>query len=187
MRSAGDEAWLCKPAPHIPELDGPEDEDTPGDSVVTTLPALPDSASAGGTSGGSSGSAASRALAAASHGSAKEAAVDPLVAWDYRQVAAAAAAARRRTSFRSVKEAVVRRMHCTPAPAGCVFGHAACGWIAMQFSRVASLRQIEGQSYVASSAVSTHDMPSLLCPLPQTAARDGDRILLRRGIHNGMG
>lgn len=143
VRSAGDEAWLCKPAPHVPELDGPEEgDDTPGDSVVTTLPALPDSAGAGNAAGGcdgSGGSAISRALAAVSHGSAKEAAVDPLVAWDYRQVAAAAAAARRRTSFRSVKEAVVRRMHCALLPAGCVFGHAACGWAAMQFSRVAEV------------------------------------------------
>jgi hypothetical protein len=49
---------------------------------------------------------------------------DALAAWDYRQTAAAKQ--RRRTSFRSVKEAV-------------------------------------------------------------TAAQDGDRILLRRGTHNGMG
>lgn len=35
VRSAGDEAWLGKPAPHIPELDGPLDESTalPSDDV----------------------------------------------------------------------------------------------------------------------------------------------------------
>ncbi|PRW57622.1 tetratricopeptide repeat 1 [Chlorella sorokiniana] len=134
VRSAGEEAWLCQPAPHVPELDGPEEEDDDPHGVVTTLPALPDSAgagvaaaSSGGSSSGGAKHAASGALVSSSSGhGAAGAAVDPLVAWDYRQVAAAAAAARRRTSFRSVLEAV-------------------------------------------------------------TAARDGDRIILRRGIHNGMG
>ncbi len=113
VRSAGEDAWLCQAAPHVPELDGPEEEDSHG--VVTTLPALPDRAGAGSAAGGSAGSSGSAAVAhsgalvARSAGHAAAAAVDPLVAWDYRQVAAAAAAARRRTSFRSVKEAVVRR------------------------------------------------------------------------------
>lgn len=111
MRSAGEEAWLGRPAPHVPELDGPEDEDSQG--PATTLPAaLPDAAGAGG------------ALVAAG-GAATPSFGDPLVAWDYRQTAAALQR-RRRTSFRSVKEAV-------------------------------------------------------------TAARDGDRIVLRCGVHNGMG
>ncbi|KAL4421167.1 hypothetical protein ABPG77_003350 [Micractinium sp. CCAP 211/92] len=111
VRSAGKDAWLCRPAPHVPELDGPEDEDSQG-PATTLPPALPDSAGAG----------VGNLLAAGVAGG--SASGDPLVAWDYRQTATVLR--RRRTSFRSIREAV-------------------------------------------------------------TAARDGDRIVLRRGIHNGMG
>ncbi|PSC73819.1 Small glutamine-rich tetratricopeptide [Micractinium conductrix] len=118
VRDAGDDAWLCGPAPHVPELDGPEGEDQVG--PVTNL-ALPDVASIGSTpvcKPGSSGALTAGASARGAGGG------DPLAAWDYRQTAAVQQ--RRRTSFRSIKEAVA-------------------------------------------------------------AARDGDRIILRRGIHNGMG
>ncbi len=111
VRSAGKDAWLCRPAPHVPELDGPEDEDSQG-PATTLPPALPDSAGAG----------VGNLLAAGVAGG--SASGDPLVAWDYRQTATVLR--RRRTSFRSIREAV-------------------------------------------------------------TAAHDGDRIVLRRGIHNGMG
>ena len=87
---------------------------------VTNL-ALPDVASIGSTpvcKPGSSGALTAGASARGAGGG------DPLAAWDYRQTAAVQQ--RRRTSFRSIKEAVA-------------------------------------------------------------AARDGDRIILRRGIHNGMG
>lgn len=118
VRCAGDEAWLGGPAPHVPELDGPLDEDAP--AGVGPALALPNSPTSGHVSGSGGGSLARSGAAA---GVAAGASSDPLVAWDFRRTAAAAA---RRTSFRCVREAVV-------------------------------------------------------------AARDGDRILLRRGVHNGMG
>lgn len=133
VRDAGEEAWLCKAAPHVPELDGPEDDDTVG--VVTHLPlALPgtvDGTAActtggkdkiSGTAGSSSTQGPRGALAlAGAGGGGIAAAVDPLVVRDFQ-----GQRRRRRTSFRSAKEAV-------------------------------------------------------------EAAQDGDRILLRRGTHNGMG
>jgi hypothetical protein len=103
VRCAGDDAWLGGPAPHVPELDGPLDEDRIG--PATTL-ALPSTSGAGASPAG-----------AGSGG-------DVLAAWDYRQTAEVQQ--RRRTSYSSMREAVA-------------------------------------------------------------AARDGDRILLRRGTHNGMG
>lgn len=117
VRSAGEEAWLGGPAPHVPELDGPLDEDAPAGAGPTL--ALPPPGGPGAAAAGVKGSSSALALAAPAG-----APVDPLVAWDYRRTTAAGG--RRRTSFRSIKEAVA-------------------------------------------------------------AARDGDRILLRRGVHNGMG
>eukprot|EP00887_Chlorella_sp_A99_P007902 scaffold12.g7902.t1 len=117
VRDAGEEAWLGRPAPHVPELDGPEDDDS---LLPATTLALPGPSAAGGAAGATTGSAAGVALSLAGGA----AAADALAAWDYRQTPAALQ--RRRTSFRSIKEAVA-------------------------------------------------------------AAQDGDRILLRRGVHNGMG
>ena len=97
VRSAGDEAWLGGPAPHVPELDGPLEGAEGGSQPVLSL--LP----GGGSVGSGTGTAA-------------------LTAWG----TPGGALARRRTSFRSLREAAA-------------------------------------------------------------AARDGDRILLRRGVHNGMG
>ncbi|KAL4457278.1 hypothetical protein ABPG75_012143 [Micractinium tetrahymenae] len=121
VRSAGEEAWLGRPAPHVPELDGPEDEDRVGPATTVPL-ALPDSAGGGGR--GAAGAGPSGALMAGSGATGGAAPGDPLVSWDYRRTAEVLQ--RRRTSFRSIKEAVA-------------------------------------------------------------AARDGDRIILRRGTHNGMG
>jgi hypothetical protein len=123
VRYAGPEAWLCRPAPHVPELDGQEDTD--GQGVVTHLPprshggALARGGSAPASALAAPGTAAGAGAAAAVGGG------DPLVAWSYGR-SVAAARGPRRTSFRSIKEAV-------------------------------------------------------------EAARDGDRIVLRRGQHNGMG
>jgi hypothetical protein len=131
VRSAGDDAWLGRPAPYVPALDGPlEDgeEDVSASSaqpaplplhaplVTTAAAALPSRK----TGGGSSSVATSRAgIAAASAGGG-----DRLASFEFGNTVAALK--RQRTSFRSVKEAVA-------------------------------------------------------------AARDGDRILLRSGAHNGMG
>lgn len=115
VRCAGDEAWLGGAAPHVPELDGPEDEDAVGPATTLALPATP--------GGGSAAGSGALAVAAASIGSGAGT-TDALAAWDYRQLAGVRQ--RRRTSFRSMKEAVA-------------------------------------------------------------AARDGDCILLCRGVHNGMG
>ncbi|GAB4818117.1 hypothetical protein N2152v2_005163 [Parachlorella kessleri] len=116
VRDAGEEAWLCRPAPYVPELDGPIDDDS---HLPTTHLALPS------PSDGAEVVAATAGLSALSlHSSSAASRGDALATWDYRQTAGVRQ--RRRTSFRSIKEAV-------------------------------------------------------------SAARDGDRILLRRGIHNGMG
>lgn len=113
VRSAGEDAWLGRPAPHVLELDGPEDDDSMGPATTVPLP-LPEAAGAGV---GGAMTAAAGAAGGCTVG-------DPLVSWDFRQTAAVLQ--KRRTSFRSIREAV-------------------------------------------------------------TAAHDGDRIVLRRGTHNGMG
>lgn len=110
VRSAGEDAWLGKPAPHIPELDGPLDESTalPSDDLDTVR--------LHGTHGGEkikaleSGSGSSRG--------------DGLAEWNFAETQLAMQSTR--TSFRCIKEAY-------------------------------------------------------------EAAKDGDRIVLLRGIHNGMG
>lgn len=105
VRSAGDEAWLGRPAPYDPALDGP----LMGDDSQESPPfALPTSAHAASTS--SSGNKPMR---------------DDLVTWTHSK-SNSALASKVRTSFRSIKEAV-------------------------------------------------------------EAAKDGDRILLLKGTHNGMG
>jgi Right handed beta helix region len=129
VRSAGDEAWLGRPAPHIPELDGPLNEETalPSDDLstttttaainndgaslnISTTKALPSTSGAVGTRTSSppdtSISARADALVTFHHNS------------NYGE--------NKRTSFRSIQEAV-------------------------------------------------------------SAAQDGDRILLLKGVHNGMG
>lgn len=124
VRSAGEEAWLGGPASRVPELDGPEDEDSllPA-AMLPALPAGPTSRGGGPTISRGGGGGGGLALVAQRGGQAAVSG-DALAAWDYGQTAGALQ--RRRTSFRSIKEAVA-------------------------------------------------------------AARDGDRILLRRGVHNGMG
>jgi hypothetical protein len=120
VRPAGEEAWLGRPAPHVPALDGPLDEDSalPSDDL-TIAPPTPALAAAPAPAG-----AAGRALAVAAAAAATPAG-DALAGWDYR-ADARALAARQRTSFRCLREAL-------------------------------------------------------------GAARDGDRVLLRRGVHNGLG
>jgi hypothetical protein len=120
VRCAGDDAWLGGPAPHVPELDGPEDDDGDGgggggvyhlDQDTCHHPALLETQHQDVGSG---------ALAVTTTISGTDASnTDALVSWNY-------SSKRRKTSFRSIKDAVA-------------------------------------------------------------AARDGDRILLRSGIHNGMG
>lgn len=81
VRSAGPEAWLGRPAPHVLELDGPEDEDALGPATTLAPPSAAPGAGGAGPGAGAGG-----------HGG------DALVSWDYRQTAAVAQ--RRRTSFR---------------------------------------------------------------------------------------
>lgn len=111
VRSAGEEAWLGKPAPHIPELDGPLDESTalPSDDLDTIQETKYSGASD-----------ALKVLGDSSHG----ARGDGLVDWNFAETKLAIQSTR--TSYRCIKEAY-------------------------------------------------------------EAARDGDRILLLRGTHNGMG
>ncbi len=111
VRSAGEDAWLGKPAPHIPELDGPLDESTalPSDDVDTIR--LHDS------KGISSQTPELDGRLPSSRG-------DQLAEWNFAESQLAMQA--HRTSFRCIKEAY-------------------------------------------------------------EASKDGDRIVLLRGTHNGMG
>lgn len=118
VRCAGDDAWLGGPAPHVHELDGPENDDEDGDGGGGGLyhldqdthhnPALLETQQQDAVGSG--------ALAVTTTGTSS---TDAMVSWKYSPK-------RRKTSFRSIKDAV-------------------------------------------------------------KAARDGDRILLRAGTHNGMG
>lgn len=125
VRSAGEDAWLGRPAPHVPSLDGPLTEETalPSDDLSTSSGAgietsglLPSNAVDAKTSiPDSTTSFANPSISARA---------DALSTWHYSDTLALAR--RQRTSFRSIREAVA-------------------------------------------------------------AAQDGDRILLLRGVHNGMG
>ena len=44
VRDAGEEAWLCRPAPYVPELDGPIDEDSVLPATHLALPSPSDAA-----------------------------------------------------------------------------------------------------------------------------------------------
>ena len=130
VRSAGDDAWLGRPAPHVPSLDGPLTEETalPSDDLSKSAveeketsrhktPGLLPSASVTTPS--------KQSITDSSAGTASiSAREDGLATWHYSD--APAVVSQQRTSFRSIREAVA-------------------------------------------------------------AARDGDRIVLLRGVHNGMG
>jgi hypothetical protein len=136
VRPAGAEAWLGRPAPHVPALDGPLDDDSalPGDDLdgdggsgaeePRTLPA-PGGDASGAAVGGGALAAPTKKLPLAAALPPPAPAGDALATWSAARVAAAAAR-RVRTSFRCLREALA-------------------------------------------------------------AARDGDRILLRAGVHNGLG
>jgi tetratricopeptide (TPR) repeat protein len=113
VREAGKDAWLGKPAPHVPELDGPLDESTALASDDLSCAANGHSAEVGSSS---------RAITNEMDGG--KAREDALVSWDYSKSSLSSQA--QRTSFRCIQEAY-------------------------------------------------------------NAARDGDRIVLLKGTHNGLG
>ena len=143
VRSAGEEAWLGRPAPHVPSLDGPLDEDSalPTDSLEDVQRDTAENSKPNGTArelkninnkekdlmelqnslNHTNNDKQHQHETKPSHASARR---DALVGWSFD--GALASRHRQRTSFRCLKEAM-------------------------------------------------------------KAARDGDRILMLRGTHNGMG
>jgi tetratricopeptide (TPR) repeat protein len=115
VRPAGDEAWLGKPAPYVPALDGPLDEDTalPSDDLSGTLTSIENDVSG-----------PTLALGDVRGQSAASARADALAQWSFSNTSLAIQS--QRTSFRCI-----------------------------------------GEAY--------------------KAAKDGDRIVLLKGIHNGLG
>lgn len=111
VRNAGDEAWLGKPAPYVPELDGPLDESN----------ALPSDDLSEISSGGDKAAVAMLDDRQSAQLTARQ---DSLAQWNYANTSLAIQS--QRTSFRCLKEAY-------------------------------------------------------------KAARDGDRIVLQKGVHNGLG
>jgi hypothetical protein len=135
VRPAGAEAWLGRPAPHVPALDGPLDDDSalPGDDLdgdgsngsAEEPPALPAPGGEGDAGAVVGSGAAPKKLPLVAKPPPPAPAGDALATWSAARDVAATAR-RARTSFRCLREALA-------------------------------------------------------------AARDGDRILLRAGVHNGLG
>lgn len=115
VRPAGEEAWLGKPAPYVPALDGPLDEDTalPSDDLSSTLNSIEND-----------GSTPALVLGDVNGQSTPSARGDALAQWSFSNTSLAIQS--QRTSFRCI-----------------------------------------GEAY--------------------KAAKDGDRIVLLKGIHNGLG
>jgi tetratricopeptide (TPR) repeat protein len=143
VRSAGKDAWLGRPAPHVPELDGPLDEDSalPSDDIDTVTAsdgAVADETQSHGSqrllrdgrqphsTANDFGKPNSNMLPPASikRPAVVQARADAMATWSYAD--SLAAVRRHRTSFRCIKEAMA-------------------------------------------------------------AARDGDHLVLKKGVHNGMG
>ena len=127
VRCAGEEAWLGRPAPHVPELDGPLDEDSalPSDSLDGENDSKTSKDDARKRiKGGTSSHDIDKLQKGMDAGASISAREDALVSWTFTDNAALQK--RQRTSFRSLNEAM-------------------------------------------------------------KAAIDGDRIILRRGVHNGLG
>lgn len=102
VRSAGEEAWLGRPAPHVPALDGPLTEETclPSDDVTVAsgVPTAPAALLPGPGDSSSQGAALSGAAPSLSARS------DALATWHYAD--SITAFKKHRTSFRCIKEAL---------------------------------------------------------------------------------
>ena len=108
VRSAGEEAWLGRPAPHVPTLDGPLDEESalPSDDLSTTASTATTTAgllltNTPSTAPPSSSTSITPPKETSLRTSAR---TDALSNWHYSDTLVAAR--RQRTSFRCIREAV---------------------------------------------------------------------------------
>jgi len=131
VRSAGEDAWLGRPAPHVPSLDGPLDEDSalPSDDLGAAVAGpkmglLSNMEQSDIAKDGKSASPHPNSVSSSTTPPRVSVRTDSIATWHYAD--SVLAFRKQRTSFRCLGEAVA-------------------------------------------------------------AARDGDRILLRKGVHNGMG